>query len=135
MTRNAIIRGLAAWAEEALLPQLVPTGILSVGLKTALNIARENPALAEAVIPKFAPAAGRLLNMADAFSGDDAKFEESVKAFKSAIDASPGKVMRWQMMEVGLFNNVPHSFALNADGVDAIAEKIRAEAAKEKAGA
>lgn len=132
MTKEAVIRGMIAWAEDAILPQLVPTGALSVGAKTALALVKGNPVLAESLLPKLLPSVDKLLKMADAFTGDDAAFESAVNALKSAIDSEPGKVMRWQFVEVGLFNNTPHSLALSSQGVDEIAEKIRAEAAKEK---
>ena len=134
MTREAVIRGMLAWAEEAVLPQLTPTGMLKVGAKAALQLVRDNPKTAEEILPKLAPAFANVISMAGAFAGDDAAFDNAVAAVKASIDSEPGKVMRWQFMEVGLFNNTPHSLALTSEGIDAIAEKIRAEAAKEMAG-
>jgi hypothetical protein len=130
MTKDAIIRGFVEWAEQSILPQLTPTGMLSVGTRTALALARTNPALAETLLPKLAPSVKTILDMAGAFAGDDETFEQAITALKNSIGSEPGKVMRFQIMEVGLFNNTPHTFALSSEGVDEIAEKIRAAAAK-----
>ena len=131
MTKDAIIKGMVAWAEDAILPQLTPTGMLSVGMKTAFTLVKANPAMAEKLLNKVAPAVGNIFSIAGAFAGDDKVFDASIKAFKEAIESEPQKVMRWQFSEVGLFNNVPHSMMLNLEGVDEIAQKIREEAAKE----
>lgn len=131
MTKEAIIRGMVEWAEEAVLPQLTPTGMLSVGMKTAFALVKASPAMAEKLLNKIAPAVGNIFSMAGAFAGDDKAFDASIKALKEAIESEPQKVMRWQFSEVGLFNNTPHSMMLNSEGVDEIAKKIREEAAKE----
>lgn len=134
MTKEAIIRGMVAWAEDAVLPQLTPTGALSVGMKTAFALVKSNPAMAEKLLNKISPAVGNAFSMAGAFAGDDKAFDSSIKALKEAIESEPQKVLRWQFCEIGLFNNTPHSMMLNSEGVDEIVDKIREEAAKEKVG-
>lgn len=130
MTREAVINGTAAWIEKNVLPELVPTGVMSVGLRTALRLVKSAPAVAEGVMSRYFPA----LSMLFAAVGDDDTFMAAVDALKDSIEAEPGKVMRIQFSEIGLFNNARHSLCVTSANIDDLAESVKAEQAKAQAG-
>lgn len=130
MTKEAVINGTAAWIEKNVLPELVPTGVMSVGLRTALRLVKSAPAVAEGVMSQYFPALATLL----AAVGDDETFMAAIQALKDSIDAEPGKVMRIQFSEIGLFNNARHSLCVKASNIDDLAESVRAEQAKAQTG-
>lgn len=130
MTREAVINGTAAWIEKNVLPELVPTGVMSVGLRTALRLVKSAPAVAEGVMSRYFPA----LSMLFAAAGDDDTFMAAIDALKDSIEAEPGKVMRIQFSEIGLFNKARHSFCVTSANIDDLAESVKAEQAKAQAG-
>lgn len=128
MTKEAIARGTAKWIERNVLPNLTPHGAMRTMLKGALNLATVNPDAAITLLSAKFP----LLPTLIATAGSDSTFSAVMDAMKSATTDEKGMVI--QFIEVGLFNNTPHSLTVEPKHIEELEADIKSAAAADKAG-
>lgn len=128
MTKEAIVRGTAKWIERNVLPNLVPHGMMRMGVKSALTLANAVPDMAIGLLSAKFPLLPTLLSVA----GNDDIFAATIEAMKKATEEEETVVI--QFFEIGLFNNAPHSLTLKPSHIDELFADIKGAAAAEKAG-
>lgn len=128
MTKEAIARGTAKWIERNVLPNLTPHGAMRTMLKGALNLATVNPDAAIALLSAKFPMLPTLVDAA----GSDATFSAVMSALKEATREEEGMVL--QFVEIGLWNNPPHSLAVKPEHIEELEADIRSAESALKAG-